>query len=1166
MSIARGCGWLLLLSLVWMQFGCRRGPIETARHPVTNEYHGIKVVDEYQWLEKGDDPAVRKWSEAQNKNTRGVLDKISIRPEIEARLRQLYEKSSADYYDLYSRSGHFFALKSAPSKRPCLVRLNSLNDLKSERVILDPNEMDRTGGSTIDWYVPSRDGRLVEVSLSQNGRERGTVGFYEVDSGKKLPDEVVTDGKAVWNSDGTGIFYTSDSNGSASSDKVKEDGSVSSQHVRFHKLGAASDSYEIGREFPRVTIVALKASEDGRYLVASVENGKGGDVAHYLRRPDGRWTQIARFEDKVKQIEFGRDPLYIELPKDDALYLLSRKNAPRGKILRMPLDELDLAKAKEIVGQGRLPIVNFKPAASGIYFEELDRGPSVLRYFDFLDGRRDRKLPVKGLYGVEQMICTHGDELLFRTVSFTEPYSWQTYNVNLERDAMRQTALHGTAPADFADIEVEREFVKSKDGTKVPLNIFRRKGTRLHGDAPTILTGYGGFGISLTPQFDFTRRVWLDQGGIIAIANLRGGGEGGEEWHVSGALTNKQHVFDDFVACARFLIRSNYSCREKLAIEGGSNGGLLMGAALTQHPELFKAVVSHAGIYDMLRAELDASAVFNTNEFGTVKDAAQFDALYGYSPYHHVSNNIAYPSILMLTGDRDGQVNPAHSRKMAARLQAVSDSQSRVLLRTSANSGRGIGTRLGGQIAEFSDVFAFLFDQLGIDYSLVERGPWSGGVTPNTAIVKAKIVRTAPARLLVSTSPDLKSPFRTSKVVALTNHNDVVEFPLSGLKPNTQYYYALEVNGHVEKAKLGEFRTFPEGRSSFSFAFASCARTGSGSEVFDTIRENHPLFYMNMGDFHYLNISTNDRGKFRAAYDLVLSSPSQSDLYRNVPFVYIWDDHDFGGNNSNRRASSHEAARLTYEEYVPHYPLASGAGDVPIYQSFTVGRAKFILTDLRSERDSVAKRDTAEKSMMGVKQKKWFKQELLSAKGKYPLIFWVSSVPWLGDARTNYYRNVSTNRYGFIHHTNLQAAASSSRTNRNRPPADEDHWSVFSHERREIADFLKKNGITGVCILHGDAHMLAADDGSHSDFATGGGARIPVMCAAPLDQDPSIKGGLYSQGIYKVHKGEGAFGLITVSDRGSEMEVKYSGRNNRNEEKVSLQFTVPVTNGLAHDT
>jgi alkaline phosphatase D len=503
---------------------------------------------------------------------------------------------------------------------------------------------------------------------------------------------------------------------------------------------------------------------------------------------------------------------------------------------------------------------------------------------------------------------------------------------------------------------------------------------------------------------------------------------------------------------------------------------------------------------------------------------------------------------------------------MTARLQAASSSKRPVLLRTSANTGHGIGTALSAHIAELSDVFAFLFDQLGIDYSVVDRGPLSGGVTPHSALVKAILVRPGlEARLIVSTDPDLKSRSYSGRVQATTNQHNVVEFPLTRLKANTQYYYALEVNGCADKRKQGEFRTFPDRPSSFSFAFASCAKTASTSDVFDAIRENHPLFYMNMGDFHYLNITTNDRARFRAAYDLVLSSPEQADLYRHIPFVYIWDDHDFGGNNSNRKASSHEAARFTYEEYVPHYALASGEGDVPIYQTFTVGRAKFILTDLRSERDEAKKKDTAEKTMMGAKQKQWFKKELLSAKDQYPLIFWVSSVPWTGQAHSNYYRGVGSNTFGFIHHTNLPAAPI--RTNRfSRPLAVEDDWAVYSHERREIADFIKSNQISGVCILHGDAHMLGADDGSHSDFATGGGAPLPVMCGAPLDQEPSIKGGPYSQGIYKVRKGEGAFGFITVTDEGGQISVSYSGRNNKNEEKITLKFTVPAMTHRARDT
>ena len=235
----------------------------------------------------------------------------------------------------------------------------------------------------------------------------------------------------------------------------------------------------------------------------------------------------------------------------------------------------------------------------------------------------------------------------------------------------RRTALAGKSPADFGNVEVVREFAISKDGTKIPMNIMRRKKTKLDGNNPTLLYGYGGYGINMTPNFSAARSLWLDHGGVYVVANLRGGGEFGEEWHKAGSLTNKQNVFDDFAACAQWLIDKHYTQPYKLAVEGASNGGLLMGAFLTQHPDLARAVVSHVGIYDSLRAELEPNGAFNVTEFGTVQDPAQFQALYAYSPYHHVVDGARYPSVLLLTGDNDGRVNPYNSRKMAARLQAA---------------------------------------------------------------------------------------------------------------------------------------------------------------------------------------------------------------------------------------------------------------------------------------------------------------------------------------------------------------------------------------------------------------------------------------------------------------------------------------------------------------
>jgi len=299
--------------------------------------------------------------------------------------------------------------------------------------------------------------------------------------------------------------------------------------------------------------------------------------------------------------------------------------------------------------------------------------------------------------------------------TYLEPSAW--YRVDAASGKATRTALFETTPVNYDDAEVVRAFTTSKDGTRVPLNIIRLKGTKLDGSHPALLYGYGGYGISSKPFFQgYFARLWLDQGGIYVDTNIRGGAEYGEEWHKAGNLTRKQNVFDDFLACAQYLIDQKYTSPNHLAILGGSNGGLLMGAAFTQRPDLFRSVVSFVGIYDMLRVELDPNGEFNTTEFGTVKNPDQFKALHAYSPYHHVKDGAAYPAILMLTGENDHRVNPMQSRKMIARLQAATGSDHPILLRTTSSAGHGIGTALDEQIEQDADVFSFLFDQLGIPY------------------------------------------------------------------------------------------------------------------------------------------------------------------------------------------------------------------------------------------------------------------------------------------------------------------------------------------------------------------------------------------------------------------------------------------------------------------
>ena len=680
---------------------------DTPKKPVATEYNGLTVEDPYQWLENDDDSQVRAWSSVQNQRTRKYLDSLPDRAAIEKQLSDWYAKTSPSYFSLVSRPGILFAMKFQPPKQqPMLVTLASADDLKSEKIVLDPNVLDTKGATTIDWFVPSLDAKCVAVSLSTGGSEDGTLHFYETATGKALPDAIAhvqyptAGGSAAWNADGTGVYYTR-----FPRKGERPDADLNFyQQIYFHKLGTpdTDDTYSIGKDFPRIAEITLQSSRDGKYFLATVANGDGGDFEHFLLGPDGIWKQITQFSDQIKLARLGRD---------DAIYLLSRAEAPRGKILRLPLEVPELRNAAEIVSAGEAVIEQTVPSNDALYTGDLLGGPSQIRRFD-LNGKNATVIPIPQISSVQEMLALENGSLLFRDVSYTAPAAW--FQCSAGKTDPAKTALRSTSPVSLADIEVRRELATSKDGTKIPLNILFRKGTKRDGQNPTLLYGYGGYGISMSPNFDFTRRLWFNRGGVYVVANIRGGGEFGEEWHKAGNLTKKQNVFDDFAAAAEYLIKEKYTRSEKLAIQGGSNGGLLMGALITQRPDLFRAVVSSVGIYDMLRVELAPNGAFNVTEFGTVQNPEQFKALYAYSPYHHVVDGTKYPAVLMMTGANDGRVAPYHSRKMTARLIAANKSENPILLRTSSSAGHGIGTALSERIRQLADIYAFLFAQLGM--------------------------------------------------------------------------------------------------------------------------------------------------------------------------------------------------------------------------------------------------------------------------------------------------------------------------------------------------------------------------------------------------------------------------------------------------------------------
>jgi prolyl oligopeptidase len=677
----------------------------TPRRPVTDSYHSIKVTDDYRWLEDFDNPEVKQWSAAQNKISRGFLDALTGRDAIARQLRLIFQPHKATYDLIGERKGIFFAQKSDPQhQHPVIVTLASLDDLASEHVVLDPDAIDPKHLTAVDFARPSVDGRYLAVSLSQSGSESGDLHVYEIASGKPLPDLVpqvnyaTAGGDAAWNADGTGFYYT----------RYPRDGERPAadmhfyQQVYFHKLGdkPENDAYATGKEFPRIAEIALQASRDGRYITASVAIGDGGDHEHWILAPGHPWRQLARVSDNIKALAFGYH---------DDIFLLSKNGARHGKVLHLGVSE-PLAEGKVVVPESQTVIESVSAGQSGLFVNSLAGGPSEVWFFP--SGEKSPVLIALPPVSSGGCYCPGGGAPVCYLGSYLDPSGFNHYDVRTQK--LTPTALRIAPPVPLDEFEAVREFVISKDGTKVPLNIIRRKGLVLDGSHPTLLTGYGGYGVSQSPFYPGPLVVLLEHGIVLAEANLRGGGEFGEDWHEQGKLTKKQNVFDDFYACARYLIDHGYSEPSKLGVLGGSNGGLLMGAAFTQHPELYRAVVSMVGIYDMLRVELSPNGAFNITEFGTVKEADQFRALYAYSPYHHVKDGTQYPAILMTTGDNDARVDPMQSRKMAARLQATQTRQP-VLLRTSSAAGHGIGSLVDEEVDLWTDIDAFLLQELGAE-------------------------------------------------------------------------------------------------------------------------------------------------------------------------------------------------------------------------------------------------------------------------------------------------------------------------------------------------------------------------------------------------------------------------------------------------------------------
>jgi prolyl oligopeptidase len=712
------------------------------RRPVAHDFFGTHIKDDYEWLEDGKSEEVKSFIAAQKAHARQRLD-VPERATVRTRVAQLLSDASPSWYGLHDEGGLLFAMKSAPPKQqPLLVTYGADADPKSERVVCDPNVLDPSGKTAIDFYVASPDKKLVAISLSKDGTESGDLHLFDVATGKEQKDVITrvnggtAGGSVAWNADASGFFYT---RYPRAGERPEADLDFY-QQVYFHKLGTpeASDTYAMGKDLPRIAEIELLRSDDGKTILAKVANGDGGEAEHHVFTSN-KWVRLTRFEDEVSAAAFA---------PDGKLYAVAKKNAPRGKVVVFspPFD----TPPAEVVPQGDAVIDDVVVTKGAVYVVEVASGPSRVRRFPIgakpeplarenkppptpakkgsppptppkpeppttiapgARGPVSAELPLPPVSSVSGVVRS-GDDLFLRVESHREPPAFFKYKAAEHR--LVKTALAKKVSFDTSDIEVTRETCFSKDGTKVPMTILETKGRPRDGTTPALLTGYGGFGVSVKPRLKPMFRAWLDRGGIVAEANLRGGGELGEEWHRAGNLARKQNVFDDFAACAQRLFDLKITSAEHLAIHGRSNGGLLMGAVLVQHPEMFRAVVSAVGLYDMLRTELSPNGAFNVTEYGSVKDETLFRALAAYSPLHNVKDGVAYPAILFTTGANDPRVDPYHSRKMAARLQYATSSDRPILLLASDDTGHGGSTPLSLEIEEMTDVLTFLFAELGM--------------------------------------------------------------------------------------------------------------------------------------------------------------------------------------------------------------------------------------------------------------------------------------------------------------------------------------------------------------------------------------------------------------------------------------------------------------------
>jgi prolyl oligopeptidase len=744
-------------------------PPEAAIKPMAEMFHGTRIVDNYRWLEDGTTPATQKWVADEMAYTHAVLDPLPGRERIHKRLTELLSIGSIGVPQIAGRH-YFYTKREGMQNQPILYVRDGLDG--KDRVLVDANALAADGTIALDWYQPSENGKYVAYGLSASGSEMSTLHIIETKTGTILSDTIERTRAAsiAWTLDNSGFYYTR----YPKKGDVPAGQEMYNRHVFYHEI--TNDPGDTHPEDEDQPIFGegrdpedwpnVQLSNDGHWLLITVEQG---------------WTRTELYLMNLRtgtpptRVTTGKDFVYRGEVYKGKLYITTNEDAPRYRVFVADAGNYDRENWKEVIPQSDAVLQGTAVYGGKLFAQYEQDATSQLKLFD-LEGKKlnDIELPALGT-----VFGTGGrwdrDEVFFGFQSFTfapsiyrvdlksaangdpqglKPASLAESGGTLRRASLAQGRLETESRAlpkpaatnlsnsptvdrtpassiepalwtkvdapsiDPAAYEVGQEWFKSKDGTRVPMFIVHKKGLAKTGHNPTLLTAYGGFNVSLTPTFSRTAYLWMEHGGIYAVANLRGGAEFGEDWHRAGMLDKKQNVFDDMIAAAEHLIAEKYTDRHHLAIQGGSNGGLLMGAMITQRPDLFRAVVCQVPLLDMIHYQDFQIAKLWIPEYGTSENPEQFKWLYAYSPYHHVKSGAEYPAILFMTADTDTRVDPMHAKKMAALMQAEArngTSPTRpILLRIESKAGHGAGKPVTKQIEEFTDVYSFLFWQLGV--------------------------------------------------------------------------------------------------------------------------------------------------------------------------------------------------------------------------------------------------------------------------------------------------------------------------------------------------------------------------------------------------------------------------------------------------------------------